>query len=262
MRKNTDFDNYSLYTHGGGTHDFPINPFKTTIEDFISLDVADIRTDKYTDKHVGKHILFAGCSVTHGVGLTNEDNIWTNIVYDTISKNETTSGFYSVAYPAHSISMQVSLIFRYITQYGKPDVIFFNLPSTGRTFSTEDGKLYLSQIAEQHEKEYEGSLLLAEYNNFESYLYLDAYCNAQGIKLISFTWSDKHMNSDPGVTQTLFKDKFSSFYVPPIKIDKFLEDYLNNNKGDNLLLGTDGQHPGKGPHAYYAFTALNAYYGI
>lgn len=260
MRKKTDFDDQYIYTHGGGTHDFPITPFSTDLEDFIRLDFNNIRTERYTNNHVGKHILFAGCSVTHGVGLSDTNKIWTNIVYETIKANETVSGFYSIAYPAHSISMQVSLIFRYIAKYGKPDIIFFNMPSTGRTFSTEDNKIYLSQIAAQHETEYPGSLLLTKYHNFESYFVLDSYCKSNGIKLISFSWSDNETLSDPGVTQELFKDKFDSFYINPMSMQDFLENYLLKNAGDNELLANDGNHPGYGPHAYYAHTALSAYY--
>lgn len=89
-----DFDNeYKVYTHGGNTHTLPIYPFKTSISDFIPVDSLSIRTDPYTTDHDGKHILFAGCSVTHGVGLPDIQDVWTNIVYGALKANEKVSGF-------------------------------------------------------------------------------------------------------------------------------------------------------------------------
>ncbi len=256
----SDFDDsYKVYTHGAGTHDLPIYPFKTRLSDFLGLDINSIRTDKYTTEHDGKHILFAGCSVTHGVGLPDTKDCWTDIVYNKITKDEKVSGFFSLAYPGHSITLQVSLIMRYIAEYGKPDVIFFNLPSTSRSFVADNDQLYLSQITDHQETEMPGSTTLAAHTSFESYLTLHEYCRLLGIRLISFTWSDKPSSSDPGVTADLFKDKFDSFYISKVKVEDFLLDYLMNYQVDYALLGTDDQHPGIALHAYYASIALDAY---
>jgi hypothetical protein len=250
-----ELENY-VFSHGIVVRNAPIN-------DNLMFNIDFATSDDFTNKHVGKHILFAGCSVTYGVGLPDVSKNWPRIVYETIKLNETTSGFYNIAFPGQSISLQVSLIFRYIEKYGKPDVIFFNLPSTSRTFSALDNMIYSSQVTLDQERDYPGSIAVAEYYNHEAYLYLHNYCKATGIKLISITWSyAPDVSSDPGVAEKLFNGKFDSFYKSKISIDEFLEDYLNKNKGDYLLLGSDGQHPGYGPHAYFALTALNAYYGI
>jgi hypothetical protein len=226
----------------------------------LSLDI-NFCSDTFTDKHIGKHILFAGCSVTYGIGLPNFNKSWASLVHLAISQNETVSGFYNIAYPGHSISLQTSLILRYIEKYGKPDIIFFNLPSTSRTFSFAQDGLHTSQVTVNDESKYPGSVAVAEHYNYEAYLYLHQYCKALGIKLISITWSfASDIDSDPGVAEKLFRGKFDSFYKPELSIETFLEDYLNKNKGEHLLLGSDGQHPGYGPHAYYAYSALNAYY--
>lgn len=258
-------DSYSIYTHGGGTHDFPVMPFQTKISDFAKFDIADVRTDKYTSQHEGKHILFAGCSVTHGVGIPDPEDVWTNIVYNKIKETEKVSGFYSVAYPAHSITMQVSMIMRYISEYGKPDVIFFNLPSSARTFVSYEGQLFLAQIAIQHEAAMPGSMLLAEHMNFESYLTLHEYCKAAGIRLISLTWSENSQSSDPGVTKDMLTDKFDSFYLGKDDIVDFIAEYQINNDNEYkqfFIEGADGSHPGLAFHSYYASTALNAYLDI
>lgn len=155
--------------------------------------------------------------------------------------------------------MQVSLIMRYVAQYGKPDVIFFNLPSTSRTFVTDGDHLYLAQIAQNHETNMPGSIKLAQHMAFESYLTLHEYCRVAGIRLISFTWSDTPLSSDPGIVVDLFKDKFDSFYISKVKVEDYLSDYLMNHTGDYLLLGTDDCHPGVALHAYYASIALDAY---
>lgn len=256
----SDFDNdYKVYTHGASTHGLPIYPFKNRINEFIPEDCLSIRTEPYISDHKGKHILFAGCSVTHGIGLPDTKDCWTDIVYNKITKDELVSGFYSVAYPGHSITMQISLIMRYIAEYGKPDVIFFNLPSTSRSFTTDGDHLYLAQITDHHETEMPGSIKLAQHTSFESYLTLHEYCRVAGIRLISFTWSDKPSSSDPGIASDIFKDKFNSFYISKVKVEDYLTDYLMNHKGDYLLLGTDGSHPGIALHSYYASIALDAY---
>ncbi len=255
-----EHDSYNIFTVGQGTHDFPLSPFKTNIKDFINFDIHKIRTNMYTKNHNGKHILFAGCSVTHGVGIEDEMDIWSSIVFNEITKKEKVSGFYSVAYPGHSITLQVSLIMRYISQYGKPDVIFFNLPSTARTFMAHEDAIYLSQVTKHQEANYPGSIMLANHTNFESYLFLHEFCKATDTRLISFTWSDLPTDSDPAPALDLFKDKFDSFHISKVKVEDYLEDYMMNHTGKNLLLGTDGQHPGIALHSYYASIALDAYY--
>lgn len=242
----------AIYSHGIVTNSEPIDK-----EALLNL---KFNSDPFTDKHIGKHILFAGCSVTYGVGLPDFNKSWSSIVYNTIKTNEAVSGFYNIAYPGHSISLQVSTIFRYIKKYGKPDVIFFNLPSTSRTFAFTDG-LHTSQVTSDDEINYPGSIAIAEHYNYESYLYLESYCKAQNIKLISITWSTNNdVKSDPGVTHNLFFKEFESYYKSKTSIEKFLENYLIKNNGNNLLLGSDNQHPGYGPHAYYAYSAIEAYY--
>jgi hypothetical protein len=263
MAELKDFnDSYSVYTHGAGTHNIAVKPFQTKLSEFTTFGSTPIRTDEYKKEHNAKHILFAGCSVTHGIGIPDPEDIWTNIVYNKIKETENVSGFYSVAYPAHSITMQVSMIMRYISEYSKPDVIFFNLPSSARTFVSHDGELFLAQIAIQHEKEMPGSMLLAEHTNFESYLTLHEYCRVSGIKLISLTWSENIQSSDPGVTKDMLKGKFDSFYIGKGDIVEFLAEYQMNNKTDYPLSGTDGQHPGLAFHAHYASIALDAYLDI
>jgi hypothetical protein len=254
------YDQYKVFTVGLGSQIFPLNPFSNTIEEFVGFDVGQIRSKPYTKIHDGKHILFAGCSVTAGVGIEDEMDIWSSIVFTKIKEKEKVSGFYSVAWPAHSVTSQVSMIMRYISEYGKPDVIFFNLPSTGRTFSvSEDNQLFLSQVSKYHETYYPGSITLAQHTNYESYFFLHTFCKEAGIRLISITWSDYATNSDAATALDLFKDKFDSFYISKVKIEDYLEEYLMSHKGENLLFGTDGRHPGIALHAYYASTALEAY---
>lgn len=242
----------AIYSHGIVTNSEPI--------DKKSLLDLEFNSDPFTNKHIGKHILFAGCSVTYGVGLPDFNKSWPSIVYNTIKTNETVSGFYNIAYPGHSISLQVSIIFRYIEKYGKPDVIFFNLPSTSRTFAYTNG-LHTSQVTTDDESKYPGSIAVAEHYNYESYLYLEQYCKALGIKLVSITWSTNNdVKSDPGIAHNLFCNDFKSYHNSKLSIETFLSDYLIKNTGDFLLIGSDNQHPGYGPHAYYAYSAIEAYY--
>lgn len=251
---------HHVYSHGIQSSESPIISMSKNFSDFINIDFSKIRTDSYTKDHTGKHILFAGCSVTHGVGLPDQKDNWTNIVYNKINEDDAVSGFYSVAYPGHSVPIQVSLIIRYISEYGTPDVIFFNMPPLSRTFTSNQGMIYTSQIEKEQEEDFSGSMLLAKHASFESYLALHEYCLVKGIRLISFTWTDNSLSINPGCVSSALDGEFDSFYTPKIRLEDFLEKYLMNNSGEYMLLGTDQSHPGIAPHAYYASTALEAYF--
>jgi hypothetical protein len=98
-----------------------------------------LRSDEFTKNHFGKHILFAGCSETEGLGNKLE-NIWAHQVYQKIINEEKCSGFFNVGIRAVSISAINRQILSYIMEYGKPDVLFVNYPDFYRSYKWNDIK--------------------------------------------------------------------------------------------------------------------------
>ena len=261
------------YSHGYRHVHYQMEPFTNTIDDQLMSSML-VNSDRFTNNHDGKHILFAGCSVTQASEI-NRDMGWAQKLYKKIKEKENLSGFYNIAIGGGSIGLQVSLIFKYVSLYGIPDVIFFNMPGSTRTFSNENseydivndelirnGKIINSTVNITHEYRYPGSMLMAEFINFELYRALHEYCKLSKTKLISFSWADLPGGFDPGITQTLFDGKFDSFY-PALtsKFIDFVKEYISNeeNQSETLLIARDDVHPGDAEHAYYADFAFNIY---
>ena len=150
-----------------------------------------LRSDEFTIDHVGKHLLFAGCSITAGEGLPLEF-VWAKKVYEEISKTEETSGYFNIAAPGSSITEIMAQIFKYIDLYGNPDALFVNLPDPDREY------YYLSSFDVRHSDLSEGlkdpmSMVNIDRINdlaISAYKSLYLYCKATGIDLYSCTWSN------------------------------------------------------------------------
>jgi hypothetical protein len=240
-------------------------------------------SDEFKTNHDKTHVLFAGCSVTYASEISPElDQSWSMIVNNYLNNKIGTTGHFNISFPGSSIMLQVSSIIRYINQYAKPDIIFFNLPGSTRFFASDDkpygtelakakrseGSIITTSITESNEDKYPGSMIIAEHINFEAYLFLHEYCRNAGIKLISFTWSNKDNNygnvHDGQLTESLFLGKFNSFYTSNKNREEFILQYYqeNKNKYQHILIGSDNQHPGVAEHAYFADTAITAYESI
>jgi hypothetical protein len=261
------------YSHGIRHQQQATEPFSNKIDEHLVEKIYD-HSDPFTNIHVGKHILFAGCSVTEPAGIKREKG-WAQQTYKRIADKEQTSGFYNICVGGSSIALQISLIFKYIANYGKPDTILFNMPASTRTLSNKDGGYSIknnelirdglmvdSSVSIEHEYRYPGSMLMAEFFNFELYRSLHEYCKGSNTQLISFTWADYAVGVDSGTTETLFRDKFDTFYTA--LNENFLEftnEYIANpiNESETLLIADDGYHPGDAEQAYYADFAFKIY---
>jgi hypothetical protein len=275
LTPSTTVSKNSVLSHGL-KHDFStaIDPFSNTIDkNLINIMTSDpARSNKFSSTHNGKHILFAGCSVTEPRGI-NPENGWAQKTFNEINKKEKLSGFYNIALGGASIALQVSLIFKYLSSYGIPEIIFFNMPGSTRTFSSDNklyqvdnndivrnGKIINSTIMFQHEIENPGSMIVSEFINFEMYRALHEYAKMANIKLISFSWADSVGTWDPGVTETLFYNNFNSFYKIDNKdFNSFVSTYITNNQSKTLFIASDNAHPGDAEHAYFAYFALKIY---
>lgn len=248
------------------------------IFDKFSFDVDDypekLRSDKFTTEHDGLHILFAGCSVTYGIGL--EDNeIWTNLLLDKIKETHKVSGMYSTARIGHGISNQIVHIISYISKYGAPDYIFFNLPNIHRLayidWKAMDNAFWndlrdppeplVMGIAHLHRNK-AGTPLTIDDDlgetlmlsiHLQSYAMLEMVCKIHGIKLISFSWSDCAVN--------YFETQFDSF--KKIDINGSFGEHLYNTydakKDPYGLLARDGEHHGTLYHQHWANEVFNRF---
>jgi hypothetical protein len=213
------------------------------------------RSDDFTDKHNGKHILFAGCSNTFGVGMP-QDYLWPTLVYEKIKEKESLSGFYNLGIPAGSNFEIISNIFKYCKMFGNPDCIFINFPNIGRDV------IYLHDDAQQnHQTNYLATIL-----SHNVYLMLEQYCNSNNIKLISFTWTQFLLNRYTLIKNKnivdLYKNKsdeklynyFKTFYQ--IDEKKFFNDIftcIDQNKDLDCLIDAYDKRDDQEPHFGYAF---------
>lgn len=128
------------------------------------------RSSDFKSIHQDKHIVFAGCSNTFGVG-TDYTKTWAYKTYKEISKNEEVSGYYNLGFEAATTIEIIVQVFRYIKKYGNPDLIFILFPDTDRDDQYFKMEPIYTPIMQR-----------------EFYMILEQYCKSNSIHLISSTW--------------------------------------------------------------------------
>lgn len=228
-------------------------------ENLYVVNSQGLRSDEFKTEHDGKHLVFAGCSITAGEGLPLEF-VWARKVYEEISKNEKTSGYFNIAAPGSSITEIVSQVFKYIHLYGNPDSLFINLPDPDREY------YYLSSFDVRHSDLSEGlkdpmsmvnidrinDLAISAYNS------LHLYCKAAGIDLYSCTWSNPewrksfdHYKGDP-------RYSFRGLDIEPLDsrkaighVIKYEKKNSNNKYRAYFHDAFDNSHPGIAIQDFY-----------
>lgn len=208
------------------------------------------RSDDLTSNHDGKHILFAGCSVTAGEGMP-EDLVWSRLVYNRLYQEEKTSGYFNIAQPGGTIVGICNQILTYIGTFGNPDVIFLNLPDLDR----EDRYLRAGS-----EDDAECTRVATGLQIFGKYQYLAKICRQRGIKLITFTWDDLSVKSEVAD----FRRDFDDFYQYTndsmhLHMYEFAQRNTSHLLRDYFEYALDGAHPGVAMHDFYASFALENY---
>jgi hypothetical protein len=259
---NNKFDN-SMWT------DFPEDSFLPNKDGF--------RSDEFTKKHVGKHILFNGCSVTFGQGLYTKET-WSYLLYSLISKNVKLSGYYNIGNPGKGVFDIVASTFKYINTYGNPDSIFLDLPDLNRFYAissknTEDlnkpvGPSQLFYLLNEHYRHtmakdpssislFSHTLLIYIYQYL---MFLEVYCKNNNIELYIFSYVD-------GTDSFLKMCDLDNYYVTTdkntlIKIEKEIFDYISNNPDDKFaMIARDGRHYGTAFHYVWANMLYDIYKG-
>lgn len=246
--------------------------------DSLTLNSKGFRSDEFKKEHDGKHILFAGCSVTYGTGLYSKE-VWSYLVYNKIKENEKVSGYYNISIPGTSTFESVTNIFRYINNYSKPDVIFLNLPDIARLYTVIEeinsevtdwkDKVSLDKIEDFNyfKNKYFHSIMTPQDKIDSSIIYekliyiyqyllmLETFCKMNNIKLYIFSWSlltAKFLNSDVVELDSIYKITWPS--------PSWIHDYKMKNKKDKFyLVARDNTHYGTAYHSFWSKEVYDFY---
>jgi hypothetical protein len=145
-----------------------------------SLNSQGWKCDEFTTDHEGKlHVLFSGCSFTQADGLETDES-W---AYKLWSDLDNTSGFFNLAELANNVPNLIFDIFKYCGLYGIPNKIYILFPDVRRYYAPKDHFAVLD--TDPDDADYAGIA------SFQGYLMLETLCKANGVDLISTTWSDE-----------------------------------------------------------------------
>ena len=211
------------------------------IENFYNLNTHSLRSDEFISSHEGKHILFAGCSVTTGEGLPLEDT-WAHKLYTQISNSQKTSGYFNISYPGASILSIINQIYSYVENFGSPDYIFALLPNIVRDTPRDK-----RSAGRPDEETYQR--VIEECKNLEK------FCVKNKIKLFISGWELQE--------QSHFRSITSYKAIDHTKLVSHIYEFSDSNASSSmspfLVTAMDGEHPGIAVHEYYKQFFYNLY---
>ena len=150
------------------------------------------RSDDFKQNHENKkHILFAGCSETEGVGSPS-DTVWAKVLYDKISEKEELSGYFNIGRAGAGWEKIISLFLIYEKDYGTPDELYIILPNLCRFYEwTEEG--YDHGFKYVQRSWHDGLVTEGRYREelirfLMGWKLFERYCESKNIKLIWGTW--------------------------------------------------------------------------
>ena len=219
------------------------------------------RSDDFTTNHIGKHILFLGCSQTFGDGLEIEET-WSNLLYNKISKTEKLSGYFNLGFQLGSMRSSLINLIQYINEFGKPHVIFLNIPHIFRyyDYDTETKSYALSMIKFPSAINSNSKIFKKiKIDFFQDYLILDSFCKLNNIMFLSTSWDfepNRSMSINEVISElaVLSPNTFKSF-VPTIEKNLREYCYLHSIKYPNdkyYLFARDHVHAGTAINKYWA----------
>jgi hypothetical protein len=198
----------------------------------------------------GLHILFAGCSVTNGLGLIY-DEMWRNKLIKRLKDTHRIKNVSSIAMSGHAIVGQVLNIFEYIDQHGKPDIIMFNMPDMMRLVAVnpENNEYEITKLWIRKDEEVRDSFFATKtmFGALTAQLYemLELMCKSHDIKLLSSSW-------DHNTTESLqhFKTFFS---VTQDEMERGTQKAVEEHPDMECpLYARDGIHYGEAQNYFWA----------
>jgi hypothetical protein len=221
-------------------------------DDSIATNSLGYRSEPFTNKHEGLHVLFSGCSNTVGEGLFFQET-WAQKVFSEITKTSTTSGFYNLALGGIGFVTIIANIFKYFKKYGNPNLLFINLPDLLRFYSYDkktNQYFYSSKIEHDFnnmEKELQNSTYSLKLLLYHYYMMLETYCAANKIKLISFTWDTEKRDGAPSTAELFEEFKFKSFMpIDENELISHISKYIIDHPKEKqfTIFSRDEQHSG------------------
>ena len=216
------------------------------------------RCDEFTKSHDGKHILFAGCSETFGVGNVLED-VWAYKLYQKISSTEKTSGYFNIGLPGGTISEILAQIYKYFMEFGYPDVLFINFPDHHRELSRilddihkKKGKDFKTDI----DQDYVATTIA------QSYTMLVSLCRENGVKVFPFSWELDYLRDGYELIDP--RQKISGLLKISeddlvLHCEKFSSENENDKMNKFFLTALDGDHSGIAVHDFW-YNEMYKYY--
>lgn len=225
--------------------------------------------DFITDHSSEKHILFAGCSQTEGVGAPLE-TVWSKVLLNSINAdNNSNYGFYSIAKSGYGWQKVISTYMLYIEKYGVPEFLFVLLPNLGRFYEWDEennkyvyvqrypngGGVSTDQLDESKVPSWlfiEKPFTLKEHRKcfvdfVISWKMFEKYAEAMGTKLIWGSW-DYEENKNYKLAN------FSKNYIDitPEGLLNFIETQRPNGKMEKFDLSRRDGHAGTLVNEYWA----------
>jgi hypothetical protein len=209
------------------------------------LNMTGHRCDNFVTDHSNlNHILFSGCSVTYGTGLLL-DELWSYRVWKDLPN---TSGYFNIAMEGNSIPNIVFEVLKYCHEYGNPKAIILNLPEPYR-YMRSSGDDFVFDNIDNKDINAEIDKDKMKISIFQTYRILEIFCEMQGIRLFSFSWS-------VDTNKIMCDNVFDTFFEIDSKyITNCINQYLANNDRRYAIDARDpGKHFGIAYHeAFYKF---------
>lgn len=249
----TPFNHHSLQLTKLNIQHYPVPD--VDLVNFYKINSMGFRSDEFTDKHDGQHILFAGCSMTFGDGIPLQ-YLWAHKLYSKIKAEHGASGYFNIASNGASVGVIIENTYKYIKKYGKPDYVFMLLPDLQRTMNS-----YAEDDRDQGFRE-----------QLSLYLALSDLCIAYGINLIVMSW-EISVNIKKDVIENYkfysqgevknawylpeYRDTIPQFHkldFPEYKdeVRRYVADNFDTHEAGLFLdLAWDDAHPGIAEHEFW-----------
>jgi hypothetical protein len=213
------------------------------------------RCDEFTNEHNNKkHILFAGCSETEGVG-SPLDTVWSKIIYNSLSQNNDLSGYFSLGKSGWGWQKIINNFLIYSKKYGYPEYLIVLLPRVSRFYTwINDDWQYIQKFFSIQDHDFSKEEHRKLWIDFVmGWKLFELYCESNNVKLIWSSW-DYMENDNLEKTGKHFNGFFS------IK-DTDVLNYFKEARPDGKRLKYDVDrrdgHNGIIEHACYSKLFLN-----
>jgi hypothetical protein len=209
--------------------------------------------------HKNTDILFAGCSLTWGAGVP-EENIWSNIVAKDLNITHA-----SLALSGDSVYGQIKRIFAYFKEFGHPKYIYALFPEFYRMLIPVNEKIFttkgaIKELKNKPHDDYNEYILknafipgtvdkdfkmairpfiaeevvnpeIAHFLSAQSIMMLESYCEVAGIKFAWSTWDQKQFlvlkTLGPEYYKTLIDINMQDWHID---YDTIEDKYMLNGK--------------------------------